>query len=335
MCDGRKPSKANNLASLYPDLAKEWHPEFNGKLKPSDVVPKSGRNIWWICSSNPMHIWKSMVWHRVDGGRNGKGTGCPYCSNQLVDINNSLAKKRPDLAAEWHPTKNGSLTPDKVVYGSHAKCWWRCPKGEDHEWKASIYNRVNADTGCPCCCGRKVVPSNCLVTTHPHIAAEWSPKNTLKPTEVTYASNRSAYFVCSKDPKHEWQARIDSRADGNGCPFCSASKGEKAIKTILEQNHIEYQQQYKFNDCTNKRRLPFDFVLFHKGKIIGAIEFQGKQHYVPVSAFGGIDAWRKLNKRDQIKEDYCKVNKIPLLRVPFWELIQLENALKKYIKIIL
>src|SRR5207253_1198304 len=48
----------------------------------------------------------------------------------------------PDLVAQWHPTRNGTLLPADVNAGSHRKVWWRCPNGPDHEWCASVKTRV-------------------------------------------------------------------------------------------------------------------------------------------------------------------------------------------------
>ena len=53
----------------------------------------------------------------------------------------SLAEKHPELTKQWHPTKNGELTPNDVTFGSNKKVWWKCDKAEDHEWKASLKNR--------------------------------------------------------------------------------------------------------------------------------------------------------------------------------------------------
>ena len=53
-----------------------------------------------------------------------------------------LSESHPELAAQWHPTRNGSLTPDHVLAGSAKKAWWICPKGPDHEWEASIVSRI-------------------------------------------------------------------------------------------------------------------------------------------------------------------------------------------------
>ena len=53
-----------------------------------------------------------------------------------------LSITHPQLAAQWHPTKNGNLTPDQVVAGSHKKAWWIYPNASDHKWEASIGNRA-------------------------------------------------------------------------------------------------------------------------------------------------------------------------------------------------
>src|SRR5438477_261773 len=87
-----------------------------------------------------------------------------------------LSRTHPDLAAEWHPTKNGNLTPSEVVAGSHLKVWWKCSKGPDHEWQATVANRTQANpTGCPCCAGKKVSVTNCFAQLFPDVAVQWHP----------------------------------------------------------------------------------------------------------------------------------------------------------------
>ena len=61
---------------------------------------------------------------------------------------NSLAVKDPQLAKEWHSTKNGDLSPKDVFHHSGKKVWWVCDRG--HEWQAIINNRASG-TGCPYC----------------------------------------------------------------------------------------------------------------------------------------------------------------------------------------
>ena len=62
-----------------------------------------------------------------------------------------LADCDPELVAQWHPTKNGQLTPFDVTAGSGKKIWWKCPKGDDHEWQATVNKRASDGTGCPLC----------------------------------------------------------------------------------------------------------------------------------------------------------------------------------------
>ena len=77
--------------------------------------------------------------------------GCSCCTNYTVVKSNSLATTHPDLAKEWHPAKNGELTPDKVTAGSERKVWWKCPKGPEHEWQAKVEQRARLSSGCPRC----------------------------------------------------------------------------------------------------------------------------------------------------------------------------------------
>lgn len=59
-----------------------------------------------------------------------------------------MAVQNPDLAKEWHPSKNGLLIPNQVTPGSGKKVWWLCERG--HEWEARVTDRSNG-TGCPYC----------------------------------------------------------------------------------------------------------------------------------------------------------------------------------------
>ena len=61
-----------------------------------------------------------------------------------------MAITHPDLAAQWHPTKNGDLTPQDVVAGTNKRIWWKCPEAPDHEWRATGSGRV-IGSGCPAC----------------------------------------------------------------------------------------------------------------------------------------------------------------------------------------
>ncbi|MBD2129458.1 zinc-ribbon domain-containing protein [Microcoleus sp. ZQ-A2] len=218
-CAGKNPSVTNSLVNLYPEIAKEWHPTKNGTLTPDQVVAGSGKRVWWKCPNGSDHEWEGRIAHR------SRGSGCPFCRGLKSSVTNSLANRYPEIAEEWHPTKNGTLTPDQVVAGSQKKAWWICPNGSDHEWEAIIYSRVIGN-GCPFCSGKKVSVSNSLASLYPQIAKEWHPEKNGKLTsaQVVAGSNKTFWWKCIKAPDHEWKTSIAHRVDGTGCPFCSSRK---------------------------------------------------------------------------------------------------------------
>ena len=132
----------------------------------------------------------------------------------------------PNLVKQWHPTKNEGLTPDQVPAGSNKKVWWKCSKGPDHEWEATVYDRTNG-TGCPCCAGKKVSKTNSLAALHPDIATELHPtKNKdLTSDQIIAGSNKKVWWICLKGPDHVWEAVVNSRTNGgNGCPCCTGQQ---------------------------------------------------------------------------------------------------------------
>ena len=137
---------------------------------------------------------------------------------------NSLAARFPELAAQWHPVRNGELTPDQIPPGTTRKVWWICEKG--HEWRASAASRTGAGSGCPVCAGKVIVPGeNDLRTIYPSIAREWhAAKNgSLTPETVSPYSNRKVWWICEEG--HDYQAVVAARTQsGCGCPYCAGRK---------------------------------------------------------------------------------------------------------------
>jgi hypothetical protein len=64
----------------------------------------------------------------------------------------------PELAEQWHPTRNGDLRPEHVVAGTAKKLWWKCPVDDHHEWQTNGYHRTNGQ-GCPFCAARGYNPA--------------------------------------------------------------------------------------------------------------------------------------------------------------------------------
>jgi hypothetical protein len=218
---------ANSLGVKYPELAKQWHPTKNGELSPDSFTPGSHEKVWWICEKG--HEWNAQIKSRVTG------VGCPVCAGKSIKIGyNDLATTHPELSKEWHPTKNGSMTPCDVTKGSDKKVWWICDKG--HEWEASVSSRIRG-RGCPVCANRLIVKGvNDLATVRPELVDEWHPtKNEIKPDEVGYGSRNYAWWKC-RVCGHEWRAVIVSRHKGSGCPECAKKKRIQALNQRKTKN---------------------------------------------------------------------------------------------------
>jgi len=203
-----------------PAVAGEWHPTRNGDLRPDQVTAGSKRAVWWRCARDPGHEWQQTVFDRVRrGGR------CPLCA-RAPEPKPVLSVLRPDLVAEWHPGRNGALSPHALTAGSPRVVWWRCALDPAHEWRARIQQRMHDGVGCPYCAGQRTTSERSLPATHPELAAEWcAARNALGAHEVSAGSNRVVWWRCVRDPHHEWEAQVRARARGRGrCPWCSGRR---------------------------------------------------------------------------------------------------------------
>ena len=216
----------NSLVELRPDLLLDWDYEANGRLLPEMFGINSNERVAWKCHECG-HKWKTAIIHRAGKRRSGcaicakKKHGETFTKHRIAE-RGSLADVRPDLAAEWHPTLNGDLTPFDVTPNHNKKRWWLC-KACNYEWPASPNNRVSKGSGCPRCSGRVPRKGQSLGDLYPAIAAEWHPvlNGAVKPTDVAPKSGIKRWWVCAKC-RHQWSASPNSRVGkGSGCPHCS------------------------------------------------------------------------------------------------------------------
>lgn len=141
---------------------------------------------------------------------------------KLIVGKNDLATTHPDIAAQWHQTKNEQLTAKDVTANSHKKVCWAGTCG--HDWIAPVADRTRG-RGCPICKSKKVVPGlNDLATTHPHIAAQWHQElNKIPSTAVLPKSNKPAWWICEKGHTFEMPPSHRTTRD-SACPICSNKK---------------------------------------------------------------------------------------------------------------
>ena len=83
-----------------------------------------------------------------------------------------------------------------------------------------------------------------------------------------------------------------------GCINCENNRTENIIGKILDIYNIKYERQYTFDDCVDKRKLPFDYFLIDYNILC---EYDGEQHYKPIDFFGGEEKFKQRQHNDQIK----------------------------------
>ena len=147
---GDRQSVAPDISLLSPELQQQWGTKNNLHLGAIKVKPHSNVKAVWQCNQCPAeqpHIWTALVFSRT------KGAQCPYCSNRLVCLHNSLATTAPDVAQYWNRSKN-EKAPDQLLAGSNFKAEWKCPAC-NWEWQAQVHGRTRARAGCPNCSKRR------------------------------------------------------------------------------------------------------------------------------------------------------------------------------------
>jgi len=216
--------RSGSFAEKFPEIAKQWNYKKNGDLKPQQVTPHSHKKVWWICKDN--HEWQNTPSKRAIG------RGCPICR---LTKKKTLAEKFPEIAKEWNYERNIGLQPSLVTHASVKKVWWKCKEG--HEWEAKICSRSGSKR-CPKCANKQRIETRIanklkkglsLQDRFPDVAKQWhnGKNNKLKPDLVTARSHKRVWWICTNG--HEWEAPVNNRTGGRGCPICYKEK--RKIKT--------------------------------------------------------------------------------------------------------
>lgn len=162
---------------------------------------------------------------------------------------------------------------------------------------------------------------------------------------ILYSTTKNRYQIVSGYKKANSNALCLDKRCGNkfyahpgqlsrgetGCPVCSSSKGEKAVREYLIKHNYSFKEQVKFDDCKSKRPLPFDFGIYLNNKLISLIEYQGIQHYKNVSLFDSKDSLEQRQFRDNIKSKWCKDNNIKLIQIPYKQNKSSLNKIRKVV----
>ena len=210
----------------------------------SDKYKNANEYLEWKCLKEGCREIFKATWNSIQ-----QGHGCGYCAGMQTSTSNCLATKNPELAAEWHPTLNGDLTPFDVTFSNSKKMiWWQCKNNSKHQWRTTVYNRNEHKSNCPYCAGQLPSEEYNLLVCNPELCKEWNYNlNKKKPEEYTPGSGKIVWWIC-RECGHEWQTAINCRnGSSTGCPECNKSKGEKRISKWLNLNNICFEPQKEFN----------------------------------------------------------------------------------------
>jgi Probable Zinc-ribbon domain len=249
------PPPGQSLADLFPAIAREFDEERNGGLTAKGVGISSGGKWNWRCVQNKGHRWPTTISHRV------RGQGCPFCSGRRARPDHCLAVAAPEIAKQWHPTRNGNVTPFGVPPNSGKRFWFLCEVC-GWAWKAMVNNRRKGQ-GCPCCAGKVLTDANQLSNMKPELVCEWHrTKNKLTPDQVFAHSNAPAWWKC---PRHGTVFRqlIYMRTQGHtGCKKCSSEKMSTArlnrFKKKSRSAISSLQLRSVVSDSPRERRQTFE-----------------------------------------------------------------------------
>lgn len=312
ICSGHQVVKSNSLASMLPSLAAQWDFKKN-KVEPDKIYFRSTQKAWWKCPAGEDHQWQSTVKSRANG------IGCPICSGRKIARSNSLGERNPEIALLWHPSANKELTPFLVTPYSGKLVWWKCPRGAEHQWQATVANVVNGSS-CPVCMNRKITNENSFSVLFPDILKEWDyEKNrNIDPSKISAGTKVKVWWLCQRNPDHFWYATVRDRTQkDSGCPFCanvmnvSEHKMLEIIKDIFNGQEIRYCYRPDW-----LKRMEIDVYL--PALKIG-FEYQGVQHFKPVEFFGGEETYIAQAERDRLKKEICDSKKVILLYVYYDE----------------
>ena len=305
-CKGSFVGDDNNLAYLYPKIAKEWNYEKN-KKGPEEYKPGSSYKAFWICKKG--HKWQAQIFSRVK-----RGDGCSFCSpyGKGVTKENNLKVNNPKIAKEWDYEKN-KKGPEEYRANSRSKVYWICKKR--HSYEATIGERNPSNrrgTGCPYCDNKLVTSENNLAYLYPKIAKEWDyKKNKDTPDKVTSNSSLRRWWVCKYG--HSWDTVIATRTptkvgkgEPRGCPYCILTPRSKEEIYLL----FELKEFFTISENDHKiklKRINDVDIILRQEKIV--IEFDGAY-------------WHK----DKAERDKVKTNN---LRKAGWTVIRVrEKPLK-------
>ena len=240
-----------------------------------------------------------------------KKSRCPYCYGRYLTYEQ----------VKSYIEETGSKLISDTYVNAHTHLNVKCKCGNIYPITWNNYKRGKR---CPKCCHNRKIDINYVKDFALNEGYE------VLSSEYINAYERLA-FRCNKG--HNFNIPWCYFQSGTRCLYCRNSKGEEKVAHFLNKSSIKNIPQHTFDDCfyNKKGLLRFDFYLPELNTII---EYDGKQHFEPVDFAGKGIKWAekqfiKCVERDKIKNQYCKDNSIKLIRIPYWDINNIDDILLK------
>lgn len=278
-----------------------------------------------VCIICPIHgeFWQTPQTHLK--------SGCPKCG--AASCSKKLSKGRDGFIKDSIMAHGYKYDYSKVEYiDAHTKVCIICP--EHGEFWQIPTNHISKKMGCPKCGVIKRAKSQMKKKDTFIKEAIAVHGNMYDYSKVDYkGANAKVCIIC---PIHGefWQRASHHVKHKNGCPYCSASKGEKSIKSYFTKRNIEFIPQYKIQIQEmsmfgiNKPKIDFFLPQYNT-----FVEFNGIQHYEYNPFFHeNEEDFQKQLDRDKRLRQYCKQRGINLIEIKYNQIDKIDKILDKKLK---
>jgi len=254
-----------------------------------------------------------------------RGQGCPVCGKCNAAINRRVAFE--DFLSKANEVHGSKYKYDESSYRKISDLIRiKCP---DHGWfEQRADAHIRQVQGCPECGfisqgeKRRMSLSEFIEKANKVHTGKYSY------SMVRFKNNRDIVEIKCKKHDYFFQS-VTNHLTGSGCPDCNNSKGENKVKQILTSKKIEFIQQKTFKNLKYHALLKCDFYLPEYNAVI---EFNGRQHYQEVKAFGGKKGFEETKLRDKIKRDYCSTRGIKILEIHYLDK-EIDKTISSFLKL--
>lgn len=244
-----------------------------------------------------------------------KGGRCPKCAGKSQKTTEKFKKEIYDLIGDEYVVLEDYINSRVPIKIKHTKCNYI------YEVKPSSFL---GGSRCPKCAGKtKKTTKEFKKEVYDLVGDEYIVLG-------KYINNKTHIKMRHNKCGHVYVVKPYQFLDNKRCPRCNSSKGELSIARFLDKYNINYKHDKSYGNCSYKGALRFDFLIFDSDNNLKLIcEFDGIQHFEPAKSFGGEEKFKEIQIRDGIKNNFCKENNIPLIRIPYWDIDNIDKILSE------